>query len=177
MYVTQTFLGLTAEGAKRYIYFLSEGYKDEKQARLYENVSKRVAGFGLSTGRDTAVVMPHAGFQEATLGEVRDGSQEMQKFYQEHIYGETPGLLVTRLPVSDPNAHEGALYFSLANTRGDAFFETTLVVQSINKASREGSFWTWLETANKFFKLEPNFFGVGFNGNKAIEKLIERRQR
>lgn len=177
MYVTQTFLGTIAKDAKFYVYFLTEGYAGQQQRHLYEEVTKRIAEFGLSTGPSVAVVMPHPGSEVATLGEVRDNTDSpVQKFYRAHIQGETPGLLVTLRPISERNAHEGAIFFSLANVE-HPFRESKTIVQNVAEAAKDNRFWSMISSFNRFVKMEPNVFGVGFNLNRAIDFLVERKSR
>lgn len=168
---------MIAKDARFYVYFLTEGYKDQAQSNLYTEVTRRIEDFGLATGKEVAVVMPHAGFEEATLGEVRDDSDSrMQELYREQIYGETPGLLVTVRPISDPRAHEGAMFFSLAHVV-HPIREARRIVGNVSEAAKAGRLRSALMSINKFIKLEPNLFGLGFNLNKAIEAVLEKKGR
>ena len=172
MYVTQSYLGLIAKDAQLYVYLLTEPYKDCNQQRVHVNFLNRITEFGLGTGSEVAVVASHQGYEGQTLGEIRDNpSSGMQQFYRNNIYGETPGLLVTKRPVSETDAWRGAIFFSLAHI-AHPVDESKQIVGNMSKAIEDSKFRAAILKLNSFVKLEPNIFGIGFNINKVIERML-----
>ena len=173
MYVTQTFLGIIANEAKFYVYFLTEGYKGDRQENLYDQVANRIAEYGLSTGPEVAVITPLPGHEKSTLDEIRrNPDAEIQSFYKKHIDGETPGLLITMRPVSEKNAWKGAIFFSLTNVV-HPLRESKQIVNGVAKALGDSRFRSALLAMNKFIKLEPNIFGLGLNLNEVIDRILK----
>lgn len=180
MYATQTYLGFTAGEARLYAYAITEAYRDERSRLLEKEFKKRVSEFGLSTGSNIAVLMPHEGFEEATSRQIQSKTEkEMQEFYRDNIFGKTPGLLLTKTPVDTRKAWQGAFYIPF-NGVEHPFRESKRLIETIksiaNNKEAEGRFASSLRSLNDFVVLKPTVFGVGLDINQILTALLDRSQ-
>jgi hypothetical protein len=116
--------------------------------------------------------MPYNGYEKSTLDEIKtQENADVQKFFECNIRDETPGLLITRRPIGEKDSWKNAVYFSLAHVE-HPFPESKQIISNVNKYINNAKFRRTLLSLNKFVKLEPNLFGIGFNLNNVIERML-----
>jgi hypothetical protein len=173
MYVAQTYLGFVAKKARVYVYFLSESYMSNRQKDLHEVFLRRTKELGLKTGEDIAVVLPVAGREMDVLGDLRDeAGSPIQKFYQQHIAGNTPGLLLTRAPIDTCRGIKSAIFCTF-NTVEHPFRLAKKLISQMSSEPSESKLICFLESINEFVEIKPNFQGIGVDLNAVIEKAID----
>jgi hypothetical protein len=175
MYVTQTYLGFSAKGAKAYVYFLSEEYMSNRQRDLHTAFVNRAAEFGLTSGKEVAVLLPVPGSEMKVLGSdlSDEGDSPVQRFYRDHIAGQTPGLLVTGAPIDTKRGLKGAVFFSF-NSEEHPFRAAKKLVAQLTSAPSGGGLVQFLERLNEFVYLRPNLYGLGLDLNAMIDRGIEK---
>lgn len=178
MYATQTYLGFTLGRAKIYLYAITEDYRDERSRLLAEVFRTRISEFGLSTGENIAVVLPHEGYEDQTRQQIETATDcNMQKFYQKNISGRTPGLLLSQIPVDRPAAWRGAFYIPFDGVK-HPFRESKKLIEELKKIEKdnteENRFVELLMKTNDFTILQPTIFGVGLNLNSIFSAILNR---